>query len=218
MILNVRAELSSMVNLLVTRITQDPQDKGDFAPSGKDLISFCVKTPEFLWRQSCSPLLPVALGRCLPQTPHRKSHPSERHFYCSCFSAMYPSSRSEEIQMLWMTKFTCRKMKLALSSQVQEWGWLRECGWNKEVGNSRVFSQSHGRPEGRCWPRAHVAKSKTLVTDSLHWLVLLQPCWTPIFSVRQLNPVCLLNYRNSGEKEILWRKCPGNLELKGLEM
>lgn len=96
----------------------------------------------------------------LAPDPPRKSHPSERHFYCSCLSAMYPSSRSEEIQMLWMTKSTCRKMKLALSSQVQEWGWLRECGWNKEVGNSRVFSQSHGRPEGRCWPRAHVGNSK----------------------------------------------------------
>lgn len=48
MILNVRAELSSMVNLLVTQITQDPQDKGDFAPSGKDMISFCVKTLEVL--------------------------------------------------------------------------------------------------------------------------------------------------------------------------
>lgn len=46
--LNVRAELSSTVNLLVTRITQDPQGKRDFAPSGKDVISFCVKTLEFL--------------------------------------------------------------------------------------------------------------------------------------------------------------------------
>lgn len=193
-----------MVNLLVTWVKQDPRDKGGFAPSGKDMISFCVRTLEALWRQNCSPLLPVPLGRgLLPDTLgspilHRDIFTALVFPQCTPLPYLRKSKWGE-----WQGSLV-EKWSPLCPPRCRSLGRLRERGWNKEVRNTRFFNQTHG------W-RPHRKKERTLSLVTLHQLVLVQCCWIPVFSVRQLNQICLPNYRNFGRNEILLRKCSGNL-------
>ena len=121
--------------------------------------------------------------------------------------------------MRWMTRFPCRKMKSALSPQVQEPGVVERV-WVEQRGKEHQGLQpvSWVTRRSLVTPRPHRKKARTLSLVTLHQLVLVQCCLIPVFSVRQLNQVCLPNYRNVGRNEILLRKCSGNLEQKGLKM
>lgn len=217
MILNVRAELSSTVNLLVTRITQDPQGKRDFAPSGKDVISFCVKTLEFLWRQSCSPLLPVALGRCLPQTPHRSPILQKDIFTALVFLQCVPLPDLRKSKC-------CEGQSSLVGNEVgfvlpgAGVGLVEKCGWNKEVGNSRVFSQSHGRPEGRCWPPAHIAKSKDPCHRFSSSASVAAALLDTSFLCEAAQPSLFTKLQKFWGEGDSMEKVSWNLELKGLQM
>ena len=165
-----------MVNLLVTWVTQDPWDKGVFAPSGKDMISFCVRTLEALWRQNCSPLLPVPLGRCLlPDTLgspilHRDIFTALVFPQCTPLPYLRKSKWGE-----WQGSLV-EKWSPLCPPRFRSLEWLRECGWNKEVRNTRVFNQSHGWPEGRWWPHAHIGKRQ----EPCLWLLFTSWCWCSV--------------------------------------
>lgn len=110
-------------------------------------------------------------------------------------------------------------MKSALSPQVQKPGAVEREGVEQRGKEHQVLQPvSWVTRRSLVTPRPHRKKERTLSLVTLHQLVLVQCCWIPVFSVRQLNQICLPNYRNVGRNEILLRKCSGNLEQKGLKI
>lgn len=172
-----------MVNLWWAQIHQTLRQRTPLPQKKRDLI-LCQDPGGSAASELLTPLPMCQASACPDPT---WSH-QLKTFHHSCFSTLiYPSSKSRN-QMLWMTKFTCGKMKLACLSA--GWGGWESVGGTR--GREQWVSQSHGWP----WENSAVDLVPTYAgsKDYCHRFSSLSsvaaPChWTRFLCVT-LSPVC----------------------------